>query len=123
MEFATSKHAYQWRACTEAQRDDLPEKVFNAATHREAKLIASEIKHKASNWHTIKCDVTKEVLRAKMTSSQQFKDALLDTGDKILVEAQIDDYWGSGLSHALTVNTNLDMFPGSNKLGLLLPEL
>ena len=123
MEFATSEHAYQWRACTEALRDDLAEMVYKAATPREAKLIAKEIKHETTNWHTIKYDVMKEVLRAKLSSSQQFKDALLDTGDKILVEARIDDYWGSGLSHALTVNTNPDMYPGSNKLGLLLAEL
>ena len=123
MEFATSDHSYQWRACTEALRVDLAEKVYKAATPREAKLIANEIKHEARNWHTIKYDVMKEVLRAKLSSSQQFKDALLDTGDKILVKARIDDYWGSGLSHALTVNTNPDMYPGSNKLDILLAEL
>ena len=123
MEFATSEHAYQWRACTEVLRVDLAEKVYKAATPREAKLIANEIKHETTNWHTIKYDVMKEILRAKLSSSQQFKDALLDTGDKILVEARIDDYWGSGLSHALTVNINPDMYPGSNKLGILLAEL
>ena len=123
MEFVTSEHAYQWRACTEALRVDLAEKVYKAATPREAKLIVNEIKHEAMNWHTIKYDVMKEVLRAKVSSSQQFKDAPLDTGDKILVEARIDDSWGSGLSHALTLNTNPDMYPGSNKLGILLAEL
>ena len=84
MEFETSEHAYQWRGCTKAHRDDLAEKVFNVALPREAKLIAIEIKHEARNWHTIKYDVMKKVLCAKLSSSQQFKDALLHTGDKIL---------------------------------------
>ena len=61
MEFATSEHAEQWRACIEALRDDLAEKVYKAATPREAKLIGNEIKHETSKWHTIKYDVMKEV--------------------------------------------------------------
>ena len=29
MQFVTSEHAYQWRACTEALTEDFPEKVIS----------------------------------------------------------------------------------------------
>ena len=121
--FPTSEHLYQWRACTEAIRDDLAELVVKAATPRDAKIIANKINHDKTNWHNVKFDVMREVLRVKAASSKQFRDALLQTGDKILVEARVDDVWGSGLTHTLTMNTDPMKYPGTNKLGVLLGEI
>ena len=122
--FPSSEHAYQWRACTEALRADLAEKVVKAGTPREAKQIAAQVKHdSSSNWHNIKCDVMKEVLSAKMKCSKPFRDALIASGTKVLVEARLDDFWGSGLTYNLTLNTHPDKYPGSNQLGLILSEL
>ena len=42
--FASSEHAYQWRACMEHLRDDLAAKVLLAKSPKEAKSIASEVK-------------------------------------------------------------------------------
>ena len=123
MTFPTSEHLYQWRACTEALRADLAELVVKATTPREAKLIASKLKHDDLNWHTIKFEVMREVLQAKAASSEKFRDALLQTGDKILVEARVDDVWGSGLTYELTMSTDPYKYPGSNKLGVLLGEV
>ena len=120
----SSEHAYQWRACTEALCADLAEKVVKAGTPREAKQIAAQVKHdSSSNWHNIKCDVMKEVLSAKMKCSKPFRDALIASGTKVLVEARLDDFWGSGLTYNLTLNTHPDKYPGSNQLGLILSEL
>ena len=122
--FPTSEHAYQWRACIEALREDLAEKVIKSSTPREAKVIANEVKHdKHSDWHNMKCTVMKDVLRAKLESSETFKEALIKSGDKKLVEARVDDFWGSGLTYNLTLNTRQDKYPGSNKLGVILCEL
>ena len=122
--FPTSEHAYQWRACIEALREDLAERVIKSSTPREAKVIANEVKHdKHSDWHNMKCTVMKDVLRAKLESSQPFKEALIKSGDKKLVEARVDDFWGSGLSYNLTLNTRQDKYPGSNKIGVILCEL
>ena len=72
--FASSEHAYQWRACSEHLRDDLAERVVSAKTPSEAKTIAAEIKQKGSPWHAIKYGVMKEVLVAKLVSSRAFRD-------------------------------------------------
>ena len=120
--FPTSKHMYQWRACTEAIRDDHAELVVKAATSRDAK-IANKINHDKTNWHYVKFDVMQEVLRVKAASSKQFRVTLLQTGDKILVEARVDDVWGSGLTHTLTMNTDPMNYPRTKKLGVLLGEI
>ena len=120
--FPTSKHMYQWRACTEAIRDDHAELVVKAATSRDAK-IANKINHDKTNWHYVKFDVMQEILRVKAASSKQFRVTLLQTGDKILVEARVDDVWGSGLTHTLTMNTDPMNYPRTKKLGVLLGEI
>ena len=38
------------------------------------------------------------ILQAKLKSSKPFRDELLATGNKILIEARQDVWWGSGMS-------------------------
>ena len=44
LNFDSSKHAYQFRACEEHLRPDLAEQILHANTPREAKSIAAVIK-------------------------------------------------------------------------------
>ena len=52
-------------------------------------LLYSPLKHD-SNWYDINYSVMKEVLIAKLKSNSKFRDALLLSEDKILVEALPD---------------------------------
>ena len=116
--FDSSEHAYQFRACEEHLRPDLAEQILNANTPREAKSIAAVIKNSdpSSHWNLVKYDVMRQVLRAKAESSEVFRQHLLDTGDKCLVESSVtDNYWGSGLSYNLTITTLPELWPGKNK--------
>ena len=121
--FPTSEHAYQWRACSEHLRDDLAEKVVNAKSPKDAKQIASEVKIPGSWWDNAKYDIMREVLIAKIGSNKFFRDELLNSGDKNLVEALADPWWGCGLPYHIAIKTNPKHYPGSNKLGQLLMEL
>ena len=93
--FPTAEHAYHWRACIEYMREDLAEKIVHRATPMEAKHMVSAIK-KDYNWYDINYSVMKEVQKAKLKSNSKFRDALLLSEDKILVEAQPDMWWGAG---------------------------
>ena len=104
-------------------REDLAEKIVHCATSMEAKNIASAIKKHDSNWHDINYSVMKEVLIAKLKSNSKFRDALLLSEDKILVETQPDTWWGCGLPYHIAVTTDQLHYPGLNKLGKLLMEL
>ena len=94
--------------------------------HVRQKSIAAVIKNSdpSSHWNLVKYDVIRQVLRSKAESSEVFRQHLLDTGDKCLVESSVtDNYWGSGLSYNLTITTLPELWPGKNKLGKLLAEL
>jgi len=121
--YLTSEHAYQWRACTEHLREDLAEKVVKAKYPAEAKRIAYEVKQKGSTWDDIKYGVMKEVLIAKLASSKEFRDELLLSDNKVLVEGLSDPFWGCGLPYNIAITTNPDQYPGKNNLGKLLMEL
>lgn len=124
MTFVTSEHCYQWHACTEMLRDDIAEKVFHARTPKEAKQLASEVKLGSNVWGTKRDDVMRNVIRAKAASNKEFRDELLNSGDKLLVESSPSDtYWASGLDHRTTLTTDPSYYPGQNTLGKILTEV
>ena len=53
----------------------------------------------------------RDVLRAKLRCSQLFRDEPIKSLDKLLVEAILDDYWGSGLTMSITATTNPNNYP------------
>ena len=103
LKFPTSEHCYQWMACKEALQNDVAEAVYKARSPADAKLLATKVKgHK---WDAIKYSVMVEVQRAKAVSSTTFREALLATGDKLLVEGLHDTYWGSGMHYNQNQNS------------------
>ena len=121
LKFPTSEHCYQWMACKEALQNDVAEAVYKARGPADAKLLATKVKgHK---WDAIKYSVMVEVQRAKAVSSTTFREALLATGDKLLVEGLRDTYWGSGMHYNQTLTTKPEFHPGTNKLGIILMDL
>ena len=123
IKFPTAEHAYQWAACVEALRDDLAEEVIQAASPHVAKKIANVLKTPDSEWHHQKYNVMEKVLIAKAEASAEFRAALLQTDDKLLVEARPDEWWGSGLSYSLTLTTKPVFYPGNCWLGEILMNL
>lgn len=69
------------------------------------------------DWEEIKEEVMYKALEVKFYTSQQFRETLLSTGDKILVEHTSNDhYWGDG-------SDGENLGPGKNRLGHLLMKL
>lgn len=122
--FRSSEHAYQWRFLTYLGLHDQADEVFSAKTPGEAREIAHRVPrgmHK--DWHTIKKHAMKDVLHAKATYCSHFKDTLLDSNGRQLVECTRDLYWSCGLSPNYASNTHPTYFPGRNKLGLILEQV
>ena len=116
IDFISSEHAYQWKACVESMRDDLAEKVIQSATPRDAKTPDS-------NWHKIKYDVMERVLQEKAKCSEEFRAALLATDNKLLIEARQDFWWGSGMTYNMTTTTKPIHHPGKSWLGEILMKI
>ena len=123
VDFRSSEQAYQWSACVEALREDLAEEVMQAITPLEAKRIASIIKTPDSNWYDIKYGVMEKILQTKLKSSKAFRDELLATGNKILIEARHDVWWGSGMSFKMSTTTKPEYHPGQSWLGEILMKI
>ena len=48
----------------------------------------------------------RDLLRAKLRCNQLFRDEIVKSGDKLLVETRLDDYWESGLTMSITATAN-----------------
>ena len=89
----------------------------------EAKYIASPVKSPDSNWHSIKYEVMERVLHEKAHCSEEFRNELISTGTKLLIEPRQDMWWGSGLSYQMTSTTMPSHHPGKSWLGEILMKI
>ena len=61
-----------------------------------------------------------KVLHAKAEQCAPFRQALIETGDCIIMEGGRDQHWACGLDHRVAITTNVSFMPGDNQLGILL---
>ena len=61
-----------------------------------------------------------KVLYAKAEQCAPFRQALIETGDCIIMEGGRDQYWACGLDHRVAITTNVSFMPGDNQFGILL---
>ena len=59
----------------------------------------------------------------KLDKCGELRDALLGSGNNLLVEGTMDPFWGAAMPHYLAINTRPDKLIGRNELGRLLTEL
>ena len=65
-----------------------------------------------------------EVLTQKITSCDEFKNSLINSGNLRLVEAvKSDSYWSCGLNPKEASTTKSKYYPGENRFGLLLEHV
>ena len=123
--FRSSEHGYQWCFCRHIGRDDLAEEVLLAPSAAKAKEISSRVPSQLhGTWHQYKRGVMREILTAKVKCCPEFRQALIDSEGKSLVEAvKSDRFWSSGLNPRDVMTTNMMYYPGENQLGQLLEHI
>ena len=99
--FRSSEHAFQWKLCQHVNWDDLAEEILNSQNADQAKEIASRVPaHLRGTWHEEKCDIMEEILEAKINSCAEFRQSLINSLGKRLVEAiKSDIFWSSQVIH------------------------
>lgn len=109
--FPTSEHAYQ---AAKFKGQPLADEIARAPSAHEAFKLAE--RHRTArnpDWDSVKLDVMRSILRAKVRQHEYVRRKLLATGDRELVEdSWRDRFWGWG--------PNLD---GENWLGKLWMEI
>lgn len=105
------------------------EKIFNEImkkdTPREFKKLGRLIKNFDDDiWNREKINIVLKGNIHKFSQNEKLKKLLLDTGDKILIEASpYDDIWGVKLREIDSSILNINAWKGENLLGFILMEV
>ena len=122
--FTSVEQAYQWKKMQHIGHEAYSREIMLAKTPGRAKQIANRVPYQhLKTWHSIKRDVMREILAAKCEQCPKFKETLLKSEGKRLVEATQDLYWASGLPPILSSSTKPECFPGCNWLGRILEDM
>ena len=71
-----------------------------------------------------KCDNMEDILEAKINSCTEFRQSLINSLGKRLVEAiKSDIFWSSGLNPSDSSTTKAHFYPGQNRLGHILKRV
>lgn len=109
--YITSEYLYHTKKFNDPE---IKMQIIQARSTHDAQKIANQNKDKMrEDWHDIKVDVMRDILRLKIDQHPYVKKKLLDTGDREIIEnSWRDTFWGWG--------ENKD---GQNMLGKLWMEL
>lgn len=99
--------------------------IINAATPVEAKALGRQVKDfDPATWEAACFGIVVEGNKHKFSQDPDFKDYLLSTGDKVIVEASpVDPVWGIGLPQDSAKARNPHQWRGQNLLGFALMEV
>jgi ribA/ribD-fused uncharacterized protein len=95
--FPTAEHAYQWKKFAESN-PALADEILRAPSPYAVKQLSDAHKHEVQISFTgSKCNVMEEILRAKARQHTDVRNALVESGRKIIVEnSPVDSFWGIG---------------------------
>jgi ribA/ribD-fused uncharacterized protein len=95
-DFDTAEHAYHWEKFP--HRADIQRGILQSRSAHHAFKLAEFYKDIVKpDWHSVKVNIMKEILRAKVKQHEYVERKLRDTGDRWLVEdSWRDNFWGWG---------------------------
>ena len=101
------------------------EKIINSENPAVAKKLGREVRNfNAQAWEKACYAIVIEGNRHKFFQNERLKDFLIDTGEKVIVEASpADAVWGIGLSQNAREASNPMYWKGTNLLGFALMEV
>lgn len=99
--------------------------ILSANTPNQAKALGRKVKNfNPILWDEHKYQIVTQGNFLKFSQNQKFKDFLLSTGDKVLVEASpYDKIWGIGMLETDNRAENPLLWNGENLLGFALMEV
>ena len=96
MNFPTNEHAYNYRKAREMGKTQVAEKIKYAETARKSQLIARNEVQTDDRWKAMKKSVMYELLEHKVKQCTTFRDDLIASQGRQLIEDTTHEYWGRG---------------------------
>ncbi|KAM3065235.1 hypothetical protein ACMFMG_010429 [Clarireedia jacksonii] len=119
-EWSTAEAYFQASKAALAKDRNSYNKILMAKTPKMAKLLGRQVNIQGLEWDKVSWKYMADAIYFKFKRNPELREKLLATGDKIIVKAQPDHIWGSGLSHKQTIITDIREWEGQNMLGEVL---
>jgi len=125
IEYKTAEHYMMAGKAKLFNDDKILEEILKSETPNQAKSLGRKVKNFDSKiWDEQKYEIVKRANFLKFSQNQKFKDFLLSTNNKILVEASpYDTVWGIGMLETDSKAQNPSFWNGENLLGFALMEV
>lgn len=122
--YATAEHWMMVQKAKLFNNDDIVQKIVSSEKPGEVKALGRQIRNfDEAQWNAHKYEIVTNGSIHKFQQNKILKDYLLNTGDKILVEASPSDaIWGIGLHQDEKQIENPHTWRGTNLLGFALME-
>lgn len=125
VEYKTTEH---WMMAKKAElfKDfEIAEKIIKVNSPAEAKKLGREVKNYDNTiWLQHRYEIVKEGNFHKFNQNQKLKEFLLNTNDRVIVEASpVDAIWGIGMASDHEDCNNPKKWKGLNLLGFALMEV
>ena len=118
--YNSAEQLFQVKKTQYLGRDDIAKKLSMEFDPFNIKKIGDSVKvPPRSNWEENKLDIMRDILKLKFTQSPDLGRTLSATGNKQLVEATRDMYWGCG-AHLHSSEVQRGTWKGNNHMGKLL---
>ena len=125
IEYQTAEHYMMAGKAKLFNDNETLEKILKSESPNQAKNLGRKVKNfDPKLWDEQKYEIVKRGNFLKFSQNQKFKDFLLSTNDKILVEASpYDKIWGIGMLETDPKAENPLQWNGENLLGFALMEV
>ena len=126
VEYKSAEHAFQAIKARTFGDETHFGKILKAKSAQSAKSFGKKVSgFKEEVWTPEKKEgIMKQIVRAKFTQNLELRKKLVDSGDKILANADArDKFWGVGTSATTAIAKDPSKWKGENRLGKMLMEL
>lgn len=128
VEKVTYKTAEHWMMAKKAelfQDEEVLEKILQADSPAEAKKLGRDVRNYDNKlWLENRYEIVKQGNYHKFSQNKDLKTFLLNTKDRVLVEASpVDSIWGIGMASDHKDALNPEKWQGLNLLGFALMEV
>lgn len=121
--YKSAEHAYQFKKALAHGKPDLAKMISNAKSPQEAKSLSKYV-NCTPEWEQQNDKIMEQILMAKIQQVPAARRALMESRDRVVVEAVPRQYlWGSGLNSETTSHTRREGWPGKNMLGDILMHI
>lgn len=95
VDFNTSEQAYQWKKAKTHKQYDIARQILHETEPWKQKAQGSRVKT-GLEWERRKRQFMTEILKEKIKFCCEYKQFLLSSGNKVLIENTTDSFWARG---------------------------